>query len=109
MNDHDTDVCIVLFTAVPEKSGDMVRHLIGGGLAACINVFPVKSSYVWEGEYCCDNEDLLIIKTSTAKAEGLKDEILKIHSYDLPEIIIIPVKGGSDSYLEWVKRRVEGC
>ncbi|WP_048148196.1 divalent-cation tolerance protein CutA [Methanolacinia paynteri] len=107
MNDHDTGVCLILCTAAPEESGNLVSHLIGGGLAACINVFPVKSSYVWEGEYCCDTEDLLIIKTSTAKAEMLKDEILKIHSYDLPEIIIIPVTGGSDAYLEWVKRRGE--
>jgi periplasmic divalent cation tolerance protein len=109
MNDHDTGVCLVLCTAAPEKSGDLVSHLIGEGLSACINVFPVKSSYIWEGEYCYDSEDLLIIKTSTAKAEELKDEILKIHSYDLPEIIIIPVTGGSDNYLEWLKKRVEGC
>ncbi|WP_421908448.1 divalent cation tolerance protein CutA [Methanolacinia petrolearia] len=70
MNDHGTGVCLVLCTAAPEESGDLVSQLIGGGLAACINVFPVKLSYSWEGECCCDNEDLLIIKTSTAKAEG---------------------------------------
>lgn len=107
MEQCKTEVCVVLCTASPEESEEICRHLVEKGLAACINIVPVRSSYTWDGEFCIDNEDLMIIKTAVEDAEKLKDEILKVHSYDLPEVIIIPVTGGHAPYLEWVCKKLE--
>lgn len=106
MEYSETGVCLVLCTVVPEQSEEVIRHLVEQGFAACINQLPVRSSYVWEGEFCCDDEDLMIIKTSCDEVEALKNEILKLHSYDLPEIIVVPVTGGHQPYLEWVRKKV---
>ena len=106
MNTPETSVCLVLCTVAREQSEEITRRLVNCRLAACINLFPVRSSYIWEGQFCSDSEDLMIIKTTKSKSEELKGEILRMHSYDLPEIITVPVTGGHMQYLDWVIKKV---
>ena len=71
-------------------------------LAACVQLFPIESIYVWNGEVCNDNEAVLFIKTKTNLFENLAAAIRENHSYDVPEIIRLPIDGGLPEYLRWI-------
>jgi periplasmic divalent cation tolerance protein len=101
---NQTDFVIVFCTASPDESERIAKTLIEGGLAACVNVSPVRSYYRWEGELCDDEEDLLVIKTEKSMIGKIIERIKEIHSYDLPEIIAIPITDGYEKYLEWVAK-----
>lgn len=77
-------------------------------LAACVNITPVRSLYRWKGEFCDDEEHLLIIKTRRELAEAVIDAIKEEHPYEVPEIIALPVIAGSVPYLEWVYGETKG-
>lgn len=78
-------------------------HLIKNQLAACVNLIPkVESIYSWNNEINQDLEVLTLFKTKEELLDKLELAILELHSYDVPEIIVLPVDGGSKSYLEWI-------
>ncbi len=78
-------------------------HLIKNQLAACVNLIPkVESIYSWNNEINQDLEVLTLFKTKEELLDKLELAILELHSYDVPEIIVLPVEGGSKSYLEWI-------
>ena len=86
---------------------DLARHIgtyaIENQLAACVNLIPkVESIYSWNNEINRDLEVLTLFKTTEELLDKLESAILELHSYDLPEIIVLPVEGGSKSYLEWI-------
>ena len=86
---------------------DLARHIgthaIENQLAACVNLIPkVESIYSWNNEINRDLEVLTIFKTTEELLDKLESAILELHPYDLPEIIVLPVEGGSKSYLEWI-------
>lgn len=95
---------VVLCTAPPDLAASMSETLVRERLAACINRLPTESSYMWEEELCNDSEILLVIKTTTNSLPALKKRICEIHSYEVPEIIAIPVIFGSEEYLGWVRK-----
>jgi periplasmic divalent cation tolerance protein len=64
---------------------------------------PVESVYRWKGKVESAREFLLIMKTTPRRFEALQAEILRLHSYDVPEVIALPSKTGSEPYLQWVK------
>lgn len=97
-----TPVSVVFCTAPPEKAHSIASELVQAGLAACVNILPVRSVYRWEGQVVDDGEDLLIIKTTTDTVPELTEAILKIHPYEVPEIISLPVQDGCIGYLDWV-------
>jgi len=97
-----TPVSIVLCTVPPEKAHSIASELVNAGLAACVNILPVRSVYRWDGQVVDDGEELLIIKTTTATLAELTEAILKIHPYEVPEIINLPVEGGFKGYMDWV-------
>jgi periplasmic divalent cation tolerance protein len=101
-----TDNVIILCTAPPGDSEKIAKVLVEERLAACVNVFPVKSYYIWEGKLSEDEEELMIIKTTQEAAKNIKARILELHSYKLPEIIIIPIVGGEERYLQWIDQSV---
>jgi periplasmic divalent cation tolerance protein len=101
-----TDNVIILCTAPPGDSEKIAKVLVEERLAACVNVFPVKSYYIWEGKLSEDEEELMIIKTTQEVAKNVKARILELHSYKLPEIIIIPIAGGEERYLQWIDQSV---
>jgi len=86
-----------------EEAERIANRLVEGKLAACCNIVPnLKSIYSWEGKICRDNEVLIIIKTSDYGVDRITSAINEMHSYQLPEIVAVPVVGGSETFMEWV-------
>lgn len=99
-----SEFLVVYITAPPgEEAQRLARALVSEKLAACVNRIPrVESVYSWEGRVECDSEDLLIVKTRAEVFDQLKTRVRALHSYDVPEIIAIPIVEGDESYLEWM-------
>lgn len=82
----------------------IAEGLVGNRLAACVNVLPkMESCYRWEGKVNWDSEFLLIVKTTSASLEKVRDHVLQVHSYDVPEFIAFQIDDGSPAYLEWIR------
>lgn len=78
--------------------------LVGESLAACVNRIPgVHSTYRWKAKVTTDVEELLLIKTTVERFEALKERVLALHPYELPELIAVPVEHGHAAYLDWVR------
>jgi periplasmic divalent cation tolerance protein len=99
-----TDALVVLVTApTPERAAEIARALVEERLAACGNVVPgIRSIYRWEGEVHEDAEALLVLKTTRARFDALRDRVLALHPYEVPEVIALPVETGSAAYLAWL-------
>ncbi len=99
-----TDVLVVLVTAPSaEKAEEIARALVEAGLAACGNVLAsVRSIYRWEGKVHDDPEALLVLKTTRGRFADLRDRVLSLHPYQVPEVIALPVEAGHGPYLDWV-------
>jgi periplasmic divalent cation tolerance protein len=99
---------VVLSTAASQKEAKRIaKALIEARLAACVNVVPrLESFFYWQGQLERASEALLVIKTDLKRLSGLKAKILKLHSYQVPEIIGWPIKWGSKPYLDWVSKSV---
>lgn len=96
------EIVVILSTVPQEKSEAMARALLDKRLVACINTLPVRSFYHWKGEFCDDQEQLLILKTTQKKVEKVIAAIKEMHPYEVPEIIALPVIAGHAPYLAWV-------
>lgn len=101
---------VVLMTAGSrEEAGRIARALVAEMLAACVNIVPgVTSIYQWEGEIQQDQEWLLVAKSRRDVLNQLVRRVQALHSYDLPEIIALPLVGGSEAYLRWLGEQVHG-
>jgi periplasmic divalent cation tolerance protein len=99
-----TDALVVLVTTPsPERAAEIARALVEERLAACGNVVPgLRSIYRWEGKVQEDAEALLVLKTTRARFEALRDRVLALHPYEVPEVIALPVEAGSAPYLAWI-------
>jgi len=86
------------------------RSLLQKHLAACVNIHisPVESIYRWKGRVETAREHLLLIKTTTRRLKSLEREVLRLHSYETPEFLVLPISGSSRDYLAWLKNSVEG-
>jgi periplasmic divalent cation tolerance protein len=96
---------VVVFVTCPSGAAeDIAKQLIESELAACVNIIPaIKSVYRWQGQLNVDNEEaLLIIKSSLLLWTKLEAKVLSIHSYDVPEIICVPIVEGHNPYLMWL-------
>ncbi len=106
---HEPQYCFVLTTAASETEAKAIAQtLVQEKLAACVNLFPVQSIYIWQAQLQQEPEWQLLIKTTLACFPTLKDRIAELHSYDLPEIIALPIQLGSEGYLEWLGAQVQG-
>src|SRR5450755_785790 len=105
-----TDKIVVLTTCAAELDAErMARALIDGRLAACVNVVPgVRSFYRWKGETQRSEECLLIVKTSRDLFGALRAEMEKLHPYELPELLALPVVAGAEDYLAWLQSNLRG-
>lgn len=102
-------VRVVLVTCGTLSEGRRIaRRVVSSRLAACVNIIlgPVESFYTWKGKLEEAREYLLVMKTTSKKLAVLEAEVKKLHSYDLPEFIVLPVVGGSKEYLGWLTRSV---
>jgi periplasmic divalent cation tolerance protein len=100
-----TDARIVLTTAgSPQEAEKIARALVERRLAACVNVVPqIQSIYRWKDKIEQETEWLLIIKTRMEAFESLRDTIRELHSYELPECVMLEVSQGSEAYLNWIE------
>lgn len=98
-----TDACIVLTTTSSDEEAERIaRALLEAKLAACVQVQAITSLYRWKGEIARDAERLLLIKTTVARWDSVRDRIASLHSYETPEILRLPVEAGLDRYLGWL-------
>jgi len=94
---------VVLSTCPTDRAASIAEALVRGGVAACVNIIEkVESVYIWEGKLNRDPESLLVIKTAADRRGDLRDAILRIHPYQVPEIVELDVGGGNPAYLAWV-------
>ncbi len=101
---------LVLTTA---DSDDLAKKLASALVenreAACVSILPsVRSIYRWEGRICDDAERLLIIKTTAERFEAVRDRIRELHTYQVPEVVAVPIAAGDAAYLRWLSEQVSG-
>src|SRR5690242_3969110 len=100
---------VVLVTCGSRAEAQRIaRQIVSKRLAACANLFeaPVASVYRWKGKVEKAREFLLLIKTSAARLAALEAEVERLHSYDVPEFIALPIVAGSPKYLRWLSECV---
>ncbi len=101
-----TDHVVVLTTLPPAgdiDAGDLAATLVTERLAACVNIYPeMQSVYRWKGQVERDRERQIVIKTTAARVEPLRERLRQLHPYELPEFIVLPVVSGSKAYLSWM-------
>jgi periplasmic divalent cation tolerance protein len=99
-----TDFQIVLSTCADREEAERIaHHLVEQHLAACVNIVPgVQSIYRWQGAVESATEVLILIKTSIARAQEVQSAIASLHSYEVPEYLVLPILGGSNAYLAWL-------
>ena len=106
-----TDKIIVLTTCAEKADAErLARALVAGRLAACVSVVPrVLSFYHWKGKIESGEEFLLIVKTSRDLFPALYAEMEKLHPYEVPELLALPVVAGAENYLSWFQANLRGA
>ena len=96
---------LVMTTVKVRADADRIaKKIVDEKLAACVNVVPsISSTYRWKGKIERSRETLLLIKTSGEKLDKLVERIEELHSYEVPEIIALPIERGLPEYLKWLK------
>jgi periplasmic divalent cation tolerance protein len=104
------ELLVVLVTAGSEEEAHLIAEtLVNRMLAACANIVPaITSIYRWQGQVQQDQEWLLVIKTRRDVLDELIRQVQSLHSYDLPEIIALPLVGGGVDYMQWLDSAVHG-
>ena|SRR5690348_102244 len=106
-----TNKIVVLVTCGSINEAQQIgRALVDRKLVACANIFriPVQSIYRWKDKIELAEEVLLLLKSSRSRFAAVQSAIRKLHSYDVPEIIALPIAAGSRGYLEWISSSVSG-
>jgi periplasmic divalent cation tolerance protein len=104
-----TDKIVVLVTCGSMREANKIaRAIVSKKLAACANIFsvPVESVYRWKGKVESAQEVLMVIKSLQKRFAALEQEIRRLHSYEVPEIIALRIERGSSVYLEWIAESV---
>ena len=98
------DYCVIFCTVPSQEIGMIIAEdLVSGRYAACVNIVPgITSIYRWKGDICRDNEFLLIIKSRHALFSVIRDRILALHPYEVPEVISYHISDASEQYLKWI-------
>ena len=104
-----TTFVIVLTTLPVEHDAPaFARTLVEEGLVACVNLLPpMQSVYRWQGRVENADERQVVMKTTSARVPDLERRLRQLHPYDVPEFLVLPVDGGSDAYLAWVRDSTE--
>ncbi len=103
-----TDSIVILVTAGSEAEAEAIaKALVEERLAACVNlVSPIRSIYRWEGKVTDDREWLLLIKTQATHFPAVEAKVKTLHSYQIPEVIALPIVAGTEGYLRWLRQGV---
>jgi periplasmic divalent cation tolerance protein len=106
---HSPQYGIVLVTASSQAEAESIAEtLVQERLAACVSLMPIRSVYTWQGEVHRDQEWQLVIKTDLNRFSDLETKVRSIHSYEVPEVIALPLVNGSQPYLDWISEQVNG-
>lgn len=100
---------IMVYCTVPNaKAGQTIAEtLVKEHLCACVNCLPgVHSHYIYEGEYCEESEELLLIKSTKALFDRLQARIETLHPYRVPEIIAVDITNANEAYLQWLRSSI---
>jgi len=99
-----SDIKFVYATFPDEAAAETVgSELVSSGLAACVNILgAITSIYIWDGRLCREREIAVIAKTRSELADAVVAEIKSRHPYDTPAILILPVSGGSQPFIDWI-------
>lgn len=106
MPESDNDNARVVLCTCPDEdtASRLSAGVVEARLAACVNILPqVRSVFRWKGEVQNQAEVLMMVKTTAMRAAGLESWLLENHPYDVPEVLVLPVGGGSRAYLEWLE------
>ena len=99
-----TDVVLILTSVPVDRGGEIARTLVNERLAACVNVLPPMTSfYRWRGAIEREEESQVIIKTTRDRVAAVQARLVELHSYEVPEFVVLPVSDGSTGYLDWVR------
>lgn len=99
---------IVLVTSPKDIAESLATTLVAESLAACVNIIPgVTSIFFWEGKVCQEAEVLLLIKTNKSSWNQLQARVQELHTYDIPEIVSLPIEEGFQPYLNWINQSCE--
>ncbi len=104
-----TSQIFLAFSTCPNEAvaQQIAETLVTEQLAACVNrIAGVRSSYLWEGQLQDDAEVLLIIKSTVERLSQVERRLKELHPYELPEFVTLPVSGGNEAYLDWIRRNV---
>lgn len=101
-------ICLIYVTfETLDEARRIGEDLVTRKLVACANIMPgMTSIYEWHGEINVTDEVLMLAKTTQANAQAVVDEIKRLHRYDEPAIVVLPITGGSAGYLDWVQNQV---
>lgn len=109
MMNEPSEVVIFVTVAAEEEARRIAEHLLNQRKVACVNVVPkVDSMFWWQGNIETEQEKLLIIKTKASLLPEVVRIVKEVHSYEVPEIIALPIIGGNEDYLKWIHSEVEG-
>ena len=98
------EFCLVITTVGAEKDAAAIAEaLVAQQLAACVQILPMSSRYIWDGEVRKDAECLMLVKAKSADYADLATVIAGMHPYEIPEILKFDVADGNAAYLEWMR------
>ncbi len=104
----DNYIVIYITTGSINEAKKIGRALVEEKLVACSNIIsPIRSIYSWQGKICDDKEALMILKTKKNLFRQIIKRVEELHSYDVPEIIAIPIIDGSIKYLSWINEETK--
>jgi len=102
---------LLVFSTFPslKEAKKIIKSLVEEKLVACGNISaPIHSIYTWKGKTCEEREYLALFKTVASKYPLLEKRLKTLHSYEVPEIIAVPMSKGSQSYLKWLSESLHG-
>ena len=99
---EDTYILVLTTVGTKQFAHDLAHSIVSARLAACVQLQSVQSVYRWKEKVCAELEWLLAIKTTDARYAELEAHIRANHSYETPEIVRLPIAGGSREYLAWI-------
>jgi periplasmic divalent cation tolerance protein len=99
---------VVLITASSfDEARTIGRELVGGRLAACVNIAQgARSIFWWQGQVEEHDEALMVVKSRADLLPSMIETVKRLHSYTVPEVIALPIQGGSSDYLGWIDESV---
>ena len=108
MSELEPITVVVTSVGTEQQAVEISEELIARHLATCVNIIPcLRSIYRWKGKVCEDTEYLLFIKTPERLFERVSAAIREFHSYELPEILALPVSAAEESFHRWILQMVE--